>query len=657
MIAHGSDVARSQRIAVVAILMLLFLGFLGGRVAQLSVVDQEGLAARSADQYGREIRLPAPRGGIFASTGEILAETVSVATVYASPRYHPVPVELRPRIARMLGVDLATIERRLDSGKGYVNLARRVPRGAAESVMDLRLKGVGIVEESRRRYPQGELAAHLLGFANSEMDGSEGLELRYDRWLRAPELVYDVERDGKGRIRFIGGVEPQEEDRVAAPGARLDLTIDPRIQAIVERELAAGIEKFEADAGTVVVLNPATGAVVAMANFPTFDPNRAGAYHSTERRNRAVTDVFEPGSTFKAFLAAAALDAGVVTLEEQFDCEEGSYRIGRRTIHDTHSYEMLTLPEVIQYSSNIGTTKVAERMGRDTFASYLEGFGFGSRTAVDLPGEVRGIVNPVSGWGPIELATTSFGQGIAVTPIQLAAGIAAIANGGVWHQPHVVSRATSEDGDLLYAWTPENADSHRVIHPDTAQAVTSMLESVVDGDGGTGKNARIAGVRVAGKTGTAQKARLDGRGYSRERIASFVGFAPAEDPALVTLVVVDNPKKATYGGTVAAPIFREVMQSALDRAGRRPRLAPPTRVGVWPAVLPLEEEAASEDLPEGSLPSFVGLSLRRALAQANAFGVPVKFEGSGFVVEQLPLAGASLSDPALALHLRLEPSA
>ncbi|WP_424624775.1 penicillin-binding protein [Achromobacter marplatensis] len=657
MIAHGAHTERSQRIAVVAIGILLALGFLAGRVAQLSIVDGEGLAARSADQYAKQIRLPAPRGAIFASTGEILAETVSVATVYASPRYHPIPAELRPQIAASLGVDLAIIERRLDSGKGFVNLARRVSRPAAESVMALRLNGVGIIEESRRSYPHGELAAHVLGFANSEMLGAEGLELRYDRWLRAPELVYDVERDGKGRIRFVGGVDPQQEDRSLAPGAELELTIDPRIQAIVERELAAGIEKFEADAGSVVVLDPSTGAIVALANFPTFDPNQAGSFSGAERRNRAITDVFEPGSTFKAFLASAAVDAGVITLDEEFDCEEGAYRIGRRTIHDTHSYSMLTLPEVIQYSSNIGTTKVAERMGRDTFATYLTGFGFGARTAVDLPGEVRGIMNPVAGWGPIELATTSFGQGIAVTPLQLAAGFAAIANGGIWHQPHVLARATSEEGRLLYAWEPTAAKSRRVIREETAREVGLMLESVVDGDGGTGKNARIAGVRVAGKTGTAQKARLDGRGYSSERIASFVGFAPADEPALVTLVMVDNPRKATYGGTVAAPIFREVMQRALDQVGLRPRLAPPSRMGVWPAVLPLEQESDEVDLPEGSLPSFVGMSLRRALAQANAFGFPVEFEGSGFVVEQLPLAGSSLPDPSIALQLRLEPSA
>lgn len=657
MMIHGSDAARSQRIAFVAIAMLLLLGFLGVRVAQLSIVDRDGLAARSDEQYTGQIRLPAPRGGILASTGEILAETVSVATVYASPRYHPVPAELRPQIAATLGVDLATVERRLDSNKGFVNLARRVSRPAAEAVMALGLSGVGVIEESRRRYPQGTMAAHILGFANAAMEGSEGVELRYDRWLRAPELIYDVERDGKGRIRFVGGSDPQEEDRTAAPGAQLELTIDPRIQAIVERELAAGIEKFEADAGTVVILDPSTGAVVALANFPTFDPNQAGSFSGAERRNRAVTDVFEPGSTFKAFLAAAAVDAGVMNLSEQVDCEEGSYRIGRRTIHDTHSYGMLTLPEVIQYSSNIGTTKVAERMGREVFADYLQDFGFGARTAVDLPGEVRGIMNPVGGWGPIELATTSFGQGIAVTPLQLAAGFAAIANGGIWHQPHVLARATSEEGRLLYAWEPDAANSRRVIREETARQVTAMLESVVDGEGGTGRNARIAGVRVAGKTGTAQKARRDGRGYSRERIASFVGFAPAEDPDLVTLVVVDNPRKATYGGTVAAPIFREVMRSALDRAGRRPRLAPPTRVGVWPAVLPLVEDPAIGDLPEGSLPSFVGLSLRRALVQANAFGLPVHFEGSGFVVEQLPLPGSVLSDPAMDLRLRLEPTA
>jgi cell division protein FtsI (penicillin-binding protein 3) len=263
-------------------------------------------------------------------------------------------------------------------------------------------------------------------------------------------------------------------------------------------------------------------------------------------------------------------------------------------------------------------------------------------------------MNAVSKWGPIELATTSFGQGIAVTSIQLAAAFAAIANGGILHRPHVLARATAENGRLLYEWQADTAESSRAIRPRTAELVTEMLERVVDVDGGTGSNARISGVRVAGKTGTAQKVRTNGRGYSRERLASFIGFAPAEDPALVTLVVIDSPKKATYGGTVAAPIFQKVMERALDRVGRR-RLPTAERLPVLHTALAVDRMPDAPLLEEGAVPSLIGLSLRRALARANRAGIPIEIEGSGFVVEQLPVAGTPLVGAPL--HLRLEPAA
>jgi cell division protein FtsI (penicillin-binding protein 3) len=655
MNAEGRQIARRKRITGVALFSMVALVGLGLRVGYLTVVDQDKLARRAESQYRSTITLPASRGAIFARTGEILAETVWTPTIIAHPRYHKVPAEVRQAIAETLGADQAIIERRLDSNKGFVYLGRRVSRAAAKHVMNMGLDGVGQMEEARRLYPHGQLAAHVIGTANSELQGLEGIELRYDRWMRAPELVWTVERDGKRRTRFVRGAAPEARDRVKAPAASLELTIDPYIQAIVERELALGVEEFDADAGTVVVLDPWTGGIVAMANHPTYDPNHAGDADPAQRRNRAVTDIFEPGSTFKAFLAAAAVDSGAIGLDETVDCEEGRYRIGRRTIHDTHKYGLLTLPEVIQYSSNIGTSKIAEMVGSDTYEHYLHGFGFGRRTSVDLPGEVSGIMNPVSTWGPIELATTSFGQGIAVTPIQLAAAFAAIANGGILHRPHVLASATAENGKQLFAWQAETAESSRAIRPRTAKLVTEMLERVVDVDGGTGRNARIAGVRVAGKTGTAQKARTDGRGYSRERLASFVGFAPAEDPALVTLVVIDNPKKATYGGTVAAPIFQKVMERALDRVGRRPA---PVAEGlpILHAAFAVEQMPDTpEPLGEGAAPLLVGLSLRRALAHANRAGISVEIEGSGFVVEQLPIAGMPLIGTPL--HLRLEPAA
>lgn len=663
MMHDGREIARRKRIVMVTIAMLAALVLLALRVGQLSVLDRDRLVARAESQYGGTIQLPAPRGTIFGRAGEIFAQTVSLPSVYASPRYHEVPKAVRDDIAAILDVDRDLLEKRLESDRGFVYLKRRAPREAAEQIMAMRLDGVGFLEEGRRLYPHGSLAAHVVGTANSEMVGLEGVELRYDKWMRAPDRVFVVERDGHNRVRFVDGVQRIAADAARKPGAALELTIDPHIQSIVERELAAGILEYEADAGTVVVLDPADGAIVAMANYPTFDPNLSGLAEPAARRNRAVTDSFEPGSTFKAFLAAAAVESGVMDLEETVDCENGRYRIGRRTIHDTHKYQLLTLPEVIQYSSNIGTSKIAEKIGRDEFARYLTAFGFGRRTAIDLPGEVSGIMNPVTRWGPIELANTSFGQGIAVTPIQLAAAFGAVANGGVLHQPHVLSRAVAEDGSLLWDHGRDAPEGVQAVAPRTAELVTAMLERVVDMDGGTGRNARIEGVRVAGKTGTAQKPARDRRGYGRERIASFAGFAPADDPALVTLVMIDNPKKATYGGTVAAPIFQRVMERALDRVGRRPVVPqeadlPPVLEAALPVDRmpePARELASEPAIADGETPSFVGLSMRGALARANNWGVPVRFEGSGFVVEQTPLAGAPLTGEAL--RLRLEPAA
>ena len=389
-----------------------------------------------------------------------------------------------------------------------------------------------------------------------------------------------------------------------------------------------------------------------------------------------MTDSFEPGSTLKAVLAAAALDERVVDSGDRVFCENGKLKIGKWTINDHHPYGLLTIPEVIQYSSNIGVSKIAEKLGRERYFRYLQRFGFGKPTSVDLPGEVGGIMRPLNRWAQIDLATTSFGQGISVTAMQMAAAYAAIANGGRLHQPYLLERAIdSSTGRVMLEREGGfgEAASRDVIRPETAREIGAMLELVVESEHGTGKKARIPGVRVAGKTGTAQKVDSKTRRYSNERLASFVGYAPADDPLFVTLVMIDNPKGERYGGLVAAPVFSAIMSRALDRFGRRPGTMPTVvpasaimdaRHGVRQASVKDAKQAlgakrkdakaapsvadqsrlraASFRGPVDVAPSFTGMSLRNAMREAQRLGLRLEARGSGFVVAQDPPAGTPL---------------
>lgn len=686
-----SENGRLARIPLVAGAVAAVLLVIALRVGQLTILDRAELTSRASRQHRETVRLTAMRGAIRDRFGEVLAETMATPSIFASPRKYPVPEESRPALAKALGVPQRLIDRKLDAKRGFVWLKRRATRDEAREVSRLGLLGVGSVPEGRRVYPQGSVGAHVVGTAGSDLRGLEGVELRYDRWMRGPETVLRVQRDGLGRALMITDEEGQPADETEEPfaaGASLTLTIDAGLQALVERELAAGVAEAKAAAGTAVLLDPSTGEVLALANVPTYDPNRPGSAGPGSRRNRAVTDAFEPGSTFKAILAAAAIEERAIRPSDSVFCENGRYRIGKWTIHDHHPYGLLTVPEVIQVSSNIGVSKIAERLGRDRFGRYIDLFGFGRRTGVDLPGEVAGIVRPIKQWAQIDLATGSFGQGLTVTPLQLAAAYGALANGGTLHQPHLLLRAVDRSGrPLLDRDDPaDRAASRRVISPDTARVVTSMLERVVENDHGTGGKARLDGVRVAGKTGTAQKVDPRTGRYSRDRLASFIGFAPADDPAYVLLVMIDTPRTQTYGGLVAAPVFREIMSRALDRLGERPAVAPrgtkgdagrtkepggaersakPMPHAPKPAIpvggfAGLQQASMTFGGPEisgvGGMPSFIGMSLRRALETAAAARVPVEARGSGFVTTQDPPPGAPRFDGD-AVVLVLEPSA
>ncbi|MDG2306395.1 MAG: penicillin-binding protein [Candidatus Binatia bacterium] len=646
------------RILLLAGVLVAAFGGMGVRLAHLTIVQRPELSAKADRQHRKTLRMAASRGSILDRSGRTLALTVGAPSIYASPKYHQVPADVVPKLAEILDMSIPALERRVNKKAGFVWLKRHVTRDQARAIASLHLDGVDTIIEPRRRYPKGTLAAHVIGTAaGSELRGRYGVELRYDRWMRGRETVLQLERDGRGRTMLTQGFDHAREDfdDAPAPGAELELTIDAQLQAMVERELALGVEKSRASAGTAILLDPHSGAVLALANYPTYDPNRPGSAEPEMRRNRGVTDPVEPGSTLKAMTIAAAYNEGVVGLEDQIDCEKGAFRIGRRTIHDHHRYELLSLPEVMKFSSNIGTAKIAGMLGPERLSDYLRGFGFGSPTSIDLPYESAGILRPAARWADIDFANISFGQGIAVTPIQIAAAFGAIANGGVLYKPYVLERAVDSSGNVLFDWDPgeREAASHRVIRPETAYAVTDMLELVVSE--GTGKNARIQGVRVAGKTGTAQKVDRETKRYGKERLASFIGFAPAEQPALVVVVMIDNPQGVKYGGVVAAPIFREITARALDHLGRRPRFEAPLPRPISPLPAVAATVSFVEPVEPSGIPSFRGLSLRRAIERARLAGLRIELLGTGFVTRQDPAAGTAFEQGGV-VRVMLEPS-
>jgi cell division protein FtsI (penicillin-binding protein 3) len=628
------------------------LVLVAGRAVDLTVLRGPALAQLAAMQHRLRIELVPHRGPIVERNGETLAISLDVPSVYVRPREFRGQESSLPALAAALKLPVGALGRKTASTQPFVWLKRQAPPREAEAAEALGLRGVDLVSEGRRFYPHGSLAAHVLGFVGIDSQGLEGIERRLDQALRGKPQDLDAYRDARGRQMFTRGVQAPPEQ-----GSRVELTLDAAIQDAAERELARGVSVARAKGGVAVVLDPTTGEVLALANVPTYDPNRPGAVKDRawrdRVRNRALTDPYEPGSTFKAVLAAAAIEARAVTPRAALFCENGRYRFGGRTIHDTHKYDWLTFAEVIQYSSNIGATKIADRLGRDRYYGYLLAFGFGARTGIELPGESPGILRPASRWSRIDLATHSFGQGVSVTPLQMAAAFGAIANDGLLMRPYLVRRVVTPGG----AVTVENKPAvvRRVVSARTAATVTDLLRLAVEGKKATGERARLEGYAVAGKTGTAQKVDPKTGAYSSARIGSFVGFVPADRPRVVILVLIDEPRTSSYGGTVAAPVFRALAAAALQRLGVPP--APPTAtVASASRSRPRPRVRRASGVPDGT-PNLLGLSRREALARAEADGWKVDVSGFGYVVGQVPLPGEPpAGDRRLALTLGLEPT-
>jgi cell division protein FtsI (penicillin-binding protein 3) len=535
------------------------------RLVVLHVRDAPTYEALAQAQRVRRIELPARRGAIHDRSMRELALSLPARAVYADTGVIEDPVAAAADIAPILEIPREELIDELISGDPFVYLARRVDLGAARQVERLDIPGIGLLEESKRYYPGGELASQVLGFVGLDGAGLEGVELEYQDVLAGSAGSMVMEQDPNGLTIPQGGVGMTEPD----PGSDLVLTVDADLQFHSERVLAEAVRRNGARGGIVLVLQPSSGEVLAMATAPAFDANAFADADVAVRRNRSVTDVYEPGSVNKVITASAALEEGVIGLRERLSVPD-RYRVADRWFHDSHSHPVLpmTLTDVIAQSSNVGTIMTAERLGKERLDGYLREFGFGRETGIDLPGEADGILMQQDEWWGTSMGTIPIGQGIAVTPLQMASVFATIANDGVRVTPRIVRGTVDEDGHLIPAPAPRRT---RVVSARTADLVTGMLARAVEA--GTGREAQVPGYWVAGKTGTARKPLEDQLGYSDQYVASFIGFAPAADPAIVVAAILDEPE-TVYGGIASAPLFREVARFALAHL-RVPTEAPP----------------------------------------------------------------------------------
>ncbi len=535
------------------------------RLVYLQVYERASLAVLAERQQERLVKLEPRRGTIYDRMGRELAVSLDVDSVYGVPSKIDNPRAVAQQLGRILQENPRLLERKLAGEKHFVWISRKIEPSKASKVKALDSQEVGLMVESRRFYPNKTLAGPVLGFTGMDNGGLEGLERSYDKMLRGVSGWVLAEKDAMGRTVFPGG--PGFQYRLPKPGHDIILTIDEVIQHIVEKELDTALAASRAKGGVCIVMNPQSGEVLALAvrtaassGWHAFNPNEPQQFRPEEWRNRSVTDAFEPGSIFKPFLAAAALEEKVVHPLERFDCSAGKIKVADRTSNDAHENGVLTFTDVIAQSSNVGTIKVALRLGKERFSKYIAAFGFGSKTGVDMPGEIEGLVKDPRLWSGVSIAEIAIGQEIGVTPMQVAAAYGALANGGTLMKPYIVSEIVDRDGREGKKFGPQPVG--RVISEETCSKVNKILRRVVEA--GTGEKARPAGYTAAGKTGTAQKIDHKTGNYSKkDYVSSFAGFVPAGSPKLVILVMVDRPEGVIYGGSVAAPVFKAVAEQSL----------------------------------------------------------------------------------------------
>jgi cell division protein FtsI (penicillin-binding protein 3) len=643
MTEFRSTALRSRTLIFAAFVACAFLGILG-RLGYLQVLKHDEYSRLAEAQRAKTVPLRPQRGPIVDRTGLVLAESSVAESLFGLPARMSDTARVASALAPILEEPAADIARRLDPDKRFVWVKRKLPPRTAQAVQDLHEPTLGFIQESLRLYPNRELAAHVVGFEGLDGKGLSGIEQAWDAHLAGAEGKALVERDALGRD--VTGAPIVLKPSV--PGQGVALTIDATLQYIAEKEVDAAWRRTRAKGAMAVMMDPRTGEILSIAIRPTFNPNAFGAATDEERRNRAITDPFEPGSTFKVIMAAGALEEGVVRPTDRFYGENGKIKIASAVIGDWKPFGWLTFSEVLQNSSNVGSIKAGLQLGQERYYKYITGFGFGQPVGLGLPGESRGQLRPPPQWSALSLATMSIGQEISVTALQMVTAFAAIANGGRLMQPQIVRALLDAQGREVRAFEPKAV--RQVISRETARELTTILTAAVRE--GTGHNAAIPGYEVAGKTGTAQKMDPSTRRYSHAPgILSFVGFAPADDPRIAMIVLLDEPKNEKWGSEAAAPIFSAIGREALRHLNVPPHGAMPVHLlrveaespSPPAATLPVRRVSfdAAPDAP-GAMPALEGRSLRQAMAALASFDVTLEVSGRGAVVAQWPEPGTPL---------------
>ncbi len=632
------------RLILIAIVVFAWAGLIASRLATFQVFRSDDLKERAERQYQHRVVLTPKRGTIFDRRGRTLAINVDAPSVYAMTDDVEDPEAAAQSLAPLLGRSSSDVERMLTRRSGFVWLRRKIEPDFKDRIAALGIKGIHFVTESKRFYPAGPLACHVLGFAGIDNDGLAGLEYQYDSYLRGkPGLMLGIRGAKRGYIFSAGKV-------VKTPTGGLDvtLTIDSVAQFIVERELRATVEESRSRSGTVVVIDHHSGEILAMANYPDFDPNNYGGSSPFARKNRAVVDAYEPGSTFKIVTSAAAIEQGVVTMDEIIDCGNGYIQLGNRIIHDHHVYEELPFRDVIGKSSNVGAINVGIRVGEEQLHRMAVEFGFGSPSGIDLPAENPGLLRQTGKWTTGSIGSIAIGQEVSGNPVSIILMAAAVANDGYWVKPYVVERITDAEGREVYRATPEK---RKILSGRTLELLRELTRLVVVN--GTGTLAEIAGIPVAGKTGTGEVSAPRGGYIPGAYVSSFVGYFPYDKPRITMLCLLDRPQGEYYGGDVAAPLFERIGRKLAEHLEIQ-------RTDQRFANFRLEAPYGSpDDPPSGSngrgltkrvlsqpetplvMPDLRGMSLREAIARLTELGIIPVVEGSGGgrVVGQSPSPG------------------
>ena len=634
---------------------------IAARLYFLQVVESSGYIEKAAQHQRQVVKITPPRGDILDRDGNVLASSVQVDSVFAQPSEMKDRAKTASVLARLTGIPRERLLRILDPAEPWVWVKRKISKQERDAIERAKLPGVGLRKEFRRFYPNREMASHLLGFVNIDEEGRNGLEASYNGPVHGQPGKILVLRDANGKIY-------QRQQEVPLAGANLTTTIDKSIQFIVEKELRAVAEKTHAAAISIIVMDPKSGAILGMANSPSFNPNDYRESPASSWMNPSVSLTYEPGSTFKMVTIAAALEEGLTTPDEQIFCENGAIIVHGRRIKDHNPYGLLSVREIMQNSSNVGTIKLGLRLGEERLKSYIDRYGFGQKTTVDLPAEVPGLVRDTSKWTKTSIASIAIGQEISVTPLQIASMVSTIANGGIRYRPYVVQKIQDPGGGTVEI----KPKGDRVMSMTTAQHLREMLEDVVTD--GTARASKLEGYRAAGKTGTAEKIDPATGRYSKY-VASFAGFAPVTDPQLAIVVVVDEPKGQYYGSEVAAPSFKRIAEQVLRLKSVLPDVpwytphysATPPKKKDKPSSTPgakspdfkvfeasLRVSGAGEDSFPGGLvvPDLRGKSLRDAQAVADRLGLVPSSAGMGRVVAQSPPPGAQVK-PGSRIRFRL----